>query len=126
MQDQTRRFIVTVAANSMKPKDEVTEQNLATQLMEGEMLDPLSFFERINDPDPQESALRLMTYKINPQQYMMQYLSPNAQQTQQATPQTPGQQVQTPPAMNAPDLSAPPSPSSLSQAPLPSNTQPNI
>lgn len=131
MQDQSRRFVVTVSANSMKPKDEVTEQNLATQLMEGEMLDPLSFFERINDPDPQESALRLMTYKLSPQQYISQYLSPNTQQQQMVTnqntvEQTPGQQVQTPSAQNSPDLSQNPASSSLSQAPLPSNVMPAI
>lgn len=128
MQDETRRFVVDVAPNSMKPKDEITEQNLATQLMEGEMLDPLSFFERIDDADPQESALRLMTYKLNPQGYIQQYLSPtDANQTQPATPQTPGQQVETPNAPTSdPTLSGPPAESSLSQAKLPSNTQPKI
>lgn len=127
MQDQPRRFVVSVAPNSMKPKDEVTEQNLAVQLMEGEMLDPLSFFERIDDPDPSGSATRLMEYKLNPQGYMQQYLAPQAPpQTQQPTPQTPGQQVETPNAGAEPDISAPPANSSLAQAPLPSNTQPNI
>lgn len=126
MQDQSRRFVVEVAANSMKPKDEVTEQNLATQLMEGEMLDPLSFFERIDDPDPTATATRLMLYKTNPQGYIQQYLNPEAQQTQPETPQTPGQQVQTPGAQPEPDISAPPAASSLSQAPLPANTQPQI
>lgn len=127
MEDEARRFVVDVSPNSMKPKDEITQQNLAVQLMEGEMLDPLSFFERIDDPDPSGSATRLMEYKLNPQGYMQQYLSPQGQQTQQSTPQTPGQQVETPNAPNSdPNLSAPPSPSNLSQAPLPSNTQPNI
>lgn len=126
MQDEARRFVVSVAANSMKPKDEITQQNLATQLMEGEMLDPLSFFERIDDPDPTATATRLMEYKMNPQGYMQQYLSPQTPAAQQPAPQTPGQQVATPPAMNQPDLSAAPAQSSLSQAPLPSGTQPNI
>lgn len=127
MQDQARRFVIDVAPNSMKPKDEVSEQNLATQLMEGEMLDPLSFFERIDDSDPQGTATRLMEYKLNPAGYMQQYLSPQApQQTQVPPGQTPGQQVATPGAQNAPDISAPPSSSSLSQAPLPKGTQPNI
>lgn len=127
MQDQQRRFVVSVSPNSMKPKDEITEQNLAVQLMEGEMLDPLSFFEKIDDPDPSATATRLMEYKLNPQGYIQQYLSPQVQpQTQQPAPQTPGQQVTTPPAQPQGNVSAPPAPSSLSQAPLPSNSQPTI
>ena len=126
MQDEARRFVVSVSPNSMKPKDEVSQQNLATQLMEGEMLDPLGFFERIDDADPQESATRLMLYKTNPQQYMAQYLSPEAQQIQPATPQTPGQQVATPNATNASELSTPPASSDLSQVGMHSNGQPTI
>lgn len=128
MQDQSRRFVVSVAPNSMKPKDEITEQNLAVQLMEGEMLDPLSFFERIDDPDPTASATRLLEYKLNPQGYMQQYLSPQAPMAPQGSPGGP-QQAGGPPTQNAgptPDLSAPPASSNLAQAPLPSNTQPII
>lgn len=126
MEDESRRFVVDVSPNSMKPKDEVTEQNLAVQLMEGEMLDPLTFFERIDDSDPQGTATRLMEYKLNPQGYVQQYLSPQIQQTQPETPQTPGQQVQTPNAQESPPISAPPANPSLSQAPLPSGQMPTI
>ena len=126
MQDEARRFVVTVSPNSMKPKDEVTEMNLATQLMEGEMLDPLSFFEKIDDPDPTATATRLMEYRLNPQGYMQNYLSPQMPQTQNDQGQKPGQQVETPGAQPEPDISAPPAQSSLSQAPLPKNTQPSI
>lgn len=127
MQDQTRRFVVDVSPNSMKPKDEVSEMNLATQLMEGEMLDPLSFFERIDDSDPQGTATRLMEYKTNPQGYIQQYLSPQLPPTQPPNPgQTPGQQVETPNAQPQPDISASPSSSALSQAPITNTGQPNI
>ena len=126
MQDQARRFVVSVAPNSMKPKDEITEQNLATQLMEGNMLDPLTFFEKIDDPDPQQTATRLMEYRTNPQGYIQQYLTPQVQPVQNPTPQTPGEQVQTQGPQPDQNLSAPPAASSLSQAPLPKNTMPNI
>lgn len=126
MTDEERRFIVNVSPNSMKPKDEVSENNLATQLFEAEALDPLSFFERTDDADPQESALRLMTYKTNPQGYIQQYLSPtSANQTGAAQSQI-GQTPTTNAPTVPPTVSAPPAPASLSQAPLPENQMPKI
>jgi hypothetical protein len=127
MQDQSRRFVVEVSPNSMKPKDEVSEQNLATQLMEGGMLDPLSFFERIDDADPTGSATRLMEYKLNPQGYMQQYLSPQApQQPVQGAPPQGGANVPDQAGQGPTTLSEPPPSGSLSQAPLPSGGQPKI
>ena len=124
MQDEERRYIVNVAPNSMVPKDEVTQQNLATQLFQGEALDPLTFFEDIDDSDPQETALRLMTYKTNPQAYIQQYLSPEPQQAQAmgAQPQTGnvGGEPGTPPST----MAAPASSASL--PPLQANQQPQI
>jgi hypothetical protein len=121
MQDQTRRFVVSVSPNSMKPKDELTQQNFAVELAQSGWSDPLGFFEAIDDADPQESATRLMLYKLNPAQYMQTYLSPQAQgqgqEPQQGGP--PPEQAQ-----GAPSESAPPANSSLSQAPLPQNAIP--
>jgi hypothetical protein len=125
MQDQARRFVVSVSPNSMKPKDEVTETNLATQLAEAGWLDPLGFFEAIDDSDPQDSATRLMLYKLNPQAYMQQYLTPQpgqgGQQGQPLQGNAPPEQGQAPPTTGAP-----PAPSSLAQAPLPGHSQPQI
>lgn len=123
MQDQPRRFVVSVSPNSMKPKDELTQQNFAVELAQSGWSDPLGFFEAIDDADPQESATRLMLYKLNPAEYMQTYLSPQAQGSGQAPVQggPPPEQAQ-----GAPSESAPPANSSLSQAPLPSGTQPNI
>lgn len=121
MQDQPRRFVVSVSPNSMKPKDELTQQNFAVELAQSGWSDPLGFFEAIDDADPQESATRLMLYKLNPQQYMQTYLSPQTQGQGQAPPQggPPPQQAQA-----APSESAPPANSSLAQAPLPNNATP--
>lgn len=116
MTDEARRFVVDVAPNSMKPKDEITEQNLATQLATEGLLDPLSFFERIDDADPTDTAEKVVMYKLNPQLYMQTYFPETAQaQVQQQV----GGQVQgggSPP--NEPGsppttLSAPPSESTL-------------
>ena len=125
MQDQSRRFVVSVSPNSMAPKDELTQRNQAVQMAQEGFLDPLGLFEAIDDADPTDSAMKLMLYKLNPQQYIQQYLSPE---------QLPGGQAPPPPGGNAPpeqgnapqSPSAPPASSSLSQAPLPSNTQPKI
>lgn len=126
MQDEERRFVVNVSPNSMKPKDEVSESNLATQLFEAGASDPLTYFEAIDDPDPQENALRLMTYKTNPQQYIAQYLSPNPQQ-QQMGQAPPTGQVPNEPASPAGTLSAPPTSASLSTVGEMDNAQqPNI
>jgi hypothetical protein len=124
MVDEERRFIINVAPNSMKPKDEITQQNLATQLFQGESLDPLTFFEEIDDADPQETALRLMTYKTNPQQYIAQYLSPEPQQ-QQATGQPPQTGAIPNETGEAPQTMAAPA-SSASLPTLQGNTQPQI
>lgn len=126
MSDQPRRFVVSVSPNSMKPKDELTTQNQAIELAQGGFLDPLGLFEALDDADPQESALKLMVYKTNPQQYIQQFLSPQQQgQPQQNLPSGGGSPPQN--AQLTSEPSAPPANPSLSQAPLPNaNTQPTI
>jgi hypothetical protein len=124
MQDETRRFVVSVSPNSMKPKDEITEQNMAVELAQGGWLDPLSFFEKIDDPDPQDSATRLELFKTNPQAYIQTYLTPQAQQTQNAPPQGGGAPPQQ--AQEAPSISAPASSADISQAKPQGGQQPNI
>lgn len=125
MQDEPRRFVVTVAPNSMKPKDEVTEQNLSIELANTGWLDPLTLFERLDDPDPQDTAKKVVLWKTNPQQYQMTYFPEQAPapgpDPSQNPPDIAGQQ----PAGN-PNLSAPPASASLAQAPLPEGQMPNI
>lgn len=121
MQDNARRFVVSVSPNSMKPKDELTQQNFAVELAQSGWSDPLGFFEAIDDADPQESATRMMLYKLSPQEYMQKYLSP-ATPTEGQAPQQGGPPPEQ--AQGAPSESAPPASSALT--PLPSHTQPNI
>ena len=128
MQDEERRFIVNVSPNSMTPKDETTERNLATQLFEAGASDPLTYLEDIDNPDPQESALRMMVYRTNPQAYISTYLSPNPQQQQQGIgqPQQATGQIQNENPQNT-NLSAPPTSSSLAPVGMSdASQQPNI
>lgn len=126
MTDEARRFVVGVAPNSMKPKDEVTEQNLATQLATEGLLDPLTFFERIDDPDPQDTAEKVVMYKLSPQLYFQTYFPEAAQAQQQAglAAQPQGDGVPNEPGSPPTTLSGPTDSSSL--PPLPANTQPQL
>lgn len=120
----TRKFVVSVAPNSMQPKDEITEQNLAIELANNGWLDPLTLFKKLNYPDPMDTAKRVTMWKISPQQYFMTYF-PEAQpqgQTGGAPPNPPdvGQQGGSPPST----LAQPPASASLSQVPLSTNALP--
>jgi hypothetical protein len=119
--DLQRRFIISVAPNSMKPKDEVTQQNMALELAQQKLLDPISLFERLDDSDPVETAERVAMWNVNPQLYMQQYFG-NQQQQQQAQQVGAGgaaaggmpQDQGTPP----PTTGAPPASDSLSNVPI--------
>lgn len=119
-----RKFVISVAPNSMQPKDEITEQNLAIDLANKGWLDPINLFKKLNYPDPMETAKQVTMWKINPQQYYMTYFPEVSQQQQ-----LPGQQPN-PPDVNqvggAPpgSLAAPPASPSLSQVPINTNALP--
>ena len=125
MQDEARRFIVTVSPNSMKPKDEVTEQNMAIELANSGWLDPLTLFERLDDPDPTETAKKVVLWRTSPQQYQMTYFPEQAPAQGPMGPENP-LDVPTEGGQGPTTLAAPASEADLSQAPLPDNTQPNI
>lgn len=124
--DLQRKFIVSVAPNSMKPKDEVTQQNMALELAQQKLLDPISLFERLDDSDPVETAERVAMWNVNPQQYMMTFFGNQGQQQQaqqMGAPQvgTPQQPTGgTPPATTG----APEASDSLSQVPINSPASP--
>lgn len=91
-----RHFIVTVASNSMAPKDELSERQNAISLAEGGWLDPISLFTALDYPDPMETAKKVTMFRINPQMYMQVYFPEEAQQMQGQPAQgaPPGGQVQ--------------------------------
>jgi hypothetical protein len=71
--NMNRQFVVSVSPNSMQPKDEITEQNLAIDLANKGWLDPLNLFKKLNYADPMETAKMVTLYKLDPMSYYQQY-----------------------------------------------------
>lgn len=121
--DLQRKFVISVAPNSMQPKDEITEQNLAIDLANKGWLDPINLFKKLNYPDPMETAKMVTLFKINPQLYMQQFFPENV-------PAMQGQPGQNPPDIQQPSppvdesLGADPASPALSQVPLETNAMP--
>ena len=117
MTDQQRNFVVSVAPNSMQPKDEITEQNLAIELANNGWLDPINLFKKLNYPDPMETAKMVTLFKINPQLYMQAFFPEMApQQPEQVQGNPPDvNQIPTPQEVS---LSQPPASADLGQVPL--------
>lgn len=72
-QDFTHPLIVSVKEGSLIPKDRLTKRNEAIDLWSAKGIDPLTFFERLEDPNPQESANRLILWISNPVAYAQMY-----------------------------------------------------
>ena len=121
MQNQTRKFVVSVAPNSMQPKDEVTERQQAVDLWNAKALDPIGLFEALDDPDPIQTAKRVAMWITNPQQYMMVYFPEIAPQMGGGAPPTGqiGGGAPTAEGTPPPTTGAPPANADLSQVPLP-------
>lgn len=122
--DFARRFVVSVAPNSMQPKDEISEANQAIELAQSGLLDPISMFKKLSYPDPMETAGMATLFKVNPQLYLQTYfpqlLQPQQPQGQPGAPQAP--QGGPPPSQTGspPEpLSQEPASASLSNVPLP-------
>lgn len=81
-QNMQRKFVVTVAPNSMAPKDEMSERNQAVQLAQEGFLDPINLFKALNDADPINTAKMVTLFRVNPQAYMQQFFPEQAQQMQ--------------------------------------------
>lgn len=112
-----RKFVVSVAPNSMQPKDEVSEQNLAIDLANQGWLDPINLFKKLNYPDPLETAKMVTLFKLSPQQYYQQFFP-------EAEPLATGGNSPNPPDVSqeggtAPGtLAQPPASSALNQVPI--------
>lgn len=116
-----RKFVVSVAPNSMKPKDETAEMNMALQLAEQGLLDPINLFKALDDPDPINTAKMVTLFRTNPQAYAQQFFPEQAPAVPAGAPSQPGGQVspiQPSTATPAATLAAPPSSSSLSNVPI--------
>lgn len=123
-QNLQRKFVVSVAPNSMKPKDETAQVSQALQLAQEGFLDPINLFKALNDPDPVNTAKMVTLFRTNPMLYMQTFFPEQAQQMQPAPSQQQGepqgqvspiQPQQTSPPTS---LAAPESSSSLSNVPI--------
>lgn len=114
-----RFYVVSVAPNSMQPKDELTQVNQTLDMWKSQAIDPIGLFKGINDPDPMQSAKRLVLWTTNPQLYAQQYFPETSQQQPQGSTNTgnpPDQIGQV--ASQEPNLSQEPASSSLNQVPI--------
>ena len=96
-----RQIIVSVAPNSMKPHDEITEMNQAMSLWEAKAIDIKTLLTRLNFPDPQETAAQAWLYQVDPMTYgklnfpeLSQQVEAMMQQQQQAQAQQQQAQVE--------------------------------
>lgn len=69
-QDLNRQLIVTVTPNSMKPKDELTTMNQATELFQMGAIGPKVLLETLNYPNPDDAAADGVLWKVDPMTYM--------------------------------------------------------
>jgi len=83
----TTRLTVSVKEGSLVPKDPLTSRNEAIELWNAGALDPITLFERLEDPNPRETAKQLLLYKTNP----MALFPELAQQMQPQGPEQPQQ-----------------------------------
>lgn len=119
-----RQLIISVAPNSMKPKDEITLMNQATELFTQGNLDPQTYFTVTNFPNPKETAAQVVLWKANPALYM-QLNFPDLQALIASTvPMVPqvahaGGEAAPVPGTPAPMLGGETASAALSQVPLP-------
>lgn len=112
-----RKLIVSVAPDSMKPKDEITEMNQAMDLWNAGALDPKTLFSLLDFPDPNETAKQVVLWKTNPQLYAQQMFPENPMMPMQP-PQQGAPTEQNIPGGAEPDISAPPASAALSNVPI--------
>lgn len=113
-----RQLIISVAPDSMKPKDELTIMNQALELWGQKALDIKTLLTVLKFPDPQKTAAQVWLYNTNPMLYGQLNFPELMQEMQGPAPQSPGgaqPQPTEPPAT----LSSEPANASLSQVPLP-------
>lgn len=135
-----RQLVISVSPDSMKPKDEVTQMNLAQALFDKGAIGPKVLLKMLDFPDPDTSAADGVLYKLDPatyfkinfpeefakmQQAQMEQAQVQMQQQAQATGmQTAAVAANTPPEVAdgepppATAVSTPPASSALSNVPL--------
>lgn len=80
--DLDRQLIVSVAPDSLRPRDEVTEMNLAQTLFDKGAIGPKTLLKMLSFPNPDEAAADGLLYKMDPMSYMTINFPEYAQQVQ--------------------------------------------
>lgn len=97
-QDMDRQLVVSVAPDSLKPKDEVTQINMAQALFDKKAIGPKTLLKMLDFPNPDEAAADGVLYAIDPATYFRVNFPEEFARMQQAAMQTaaeggvPGQQ----------------------------------
>jgi hypothetical protein len=81
--DLDRRIVVSVAADSMKPKDEITQMNQAMSLFERGALDPKTLLTMLNIPDAQKTSESTVLWLLDKNAYLQLNFPELAQQLAQ-------------------------------------------
>lgn len=68
-QSLTVQLIVSVSPDSLKPKDEVTQMNLAQALFDKKAIGPKTLLKMLDFPNPDEAAADGVLYAIDPATY---------------------------------------------------------
>ena len=92
--DMNRQLIVGVSPNSMKPKDEVSKMNQATQLFQAGAIGPKTYLEALDFPNPDESAADGALWVVDKMSYITINFPELAQQLQQLMAQQQQAQAQ--------------------------------
>ena len=94
-----KKLLVSVKEGSLVPKDDLVKREEALTLWSQNAIDPITLFERLQFPDPQESAKQLFLWQTNPIS-----LFPELAQQAQAPEQPAELPQQTPEAPPAPQV----------------------
>ncbi|MBL0320507.1 MAG: hypothetical protein IPP74_14625 [Alphaproteobacteria bacterium] len=85
--DLTTQLIVSVSPDSLRPKDEITQINMAQALFDKGAIGPKTLLTMLDFPNADEAAGDGILYKTDPMAYMMLNFPDLAQQLQQAQQQ---------------------------------------
>ena len=130
-----KQMIVSVSPDSMVPKDDVTQSNLAQALFDKGAIGPITLLKMLSFPDPDNAAADGVFYKVDPAAYLQSHWPDLMAKLQQAqaqraiamggvpgqAPGQPGQPGIAPEATTepTPGISQEPASAQLNQVPLP-------
>lgn len=119
-----RQLVISVAPDSMKPKDELTIMNQALELWGQKAIDIKTLLTILKFPDPQKTAAQAWLYQTDPMMYGKLNFPELMQDIQSQMPQPMGVAGSVPeatPEATAPPetLSTEPANASISQVPIP-------